>query len=202
MKRIPTVQLCAPLLLLGAVASQPVLAAGSCSDLDFVDSKGNISLPENFRQNYTHLGSWFVPEGDASGFHDVYMDPASVKKYLKTKKFPDGAVMVKELRGAHRADYTTGANVARAVDSIKQTFVMIKDECGRHKGNPIWAEGWGWGLFSAEKGKPNMAKSFEADCKACHVPAQNTDWVYIDAYPTLNESTYSGEGSSMMSSGH
>ena len=37
-----------------------------------VDKHGNITLPNDFRNEMVHLGSWFVPEGGASGFHDVY----------------------------------------------------------------------------------------------------------------------------------
>ena len=62
---------------------------------------------------------------------------------------------------------------------------MIKDSCGRFYENPVWNEGWGWGLFNPEQGLKNQAQSFQQDCKACHLPAQESDWVYIEAYPTL-----------------
>lgn len=92
-----------------------------------VDAKGNISLPEDFRQNMSHLGSWFVPEGDASGFHDVYMTADAVNHFRASGKFPDGAVMVKKLRGHKSGNYTTGQNVAFAGGGLKQWFVMVKD---------------------------------------------------------------------------
>jgi hypothetical protein len=37
----------------------------------YVDASGNISLPDDFRTTMVHLGSWFVPEGGASGFQGV-----------------------------------------------------------------------------------------------------------------------------------
>ncbi len=40
----------------------------------YVDDAGAISFPQGFRTSMVHLGSWFVPEGDASGFHDVYTE--------------------------------------------------------------------------------------------------------------------------------
>ena len=171
------------LLSIGLVGQ--AMAADQCSQLKYVDKDGNISLPQDFRRDYTHLGSWYVPEGDASGFHDVYLDPVSVEYYHATNTFPDGAILIKELRSATQANYTTGNNVAYATDTVKQTFVMIKDNCGRDYENPVWSEGWGWGLFSLEQGFKNQAKSFQQDCKACHLPAKDTDWVYIEAYPTL-----------------
>lgn len=57
----------------------------------YVDGKGNISFPSNFRTNMVHLGSWFVLSGGASGFHDVYTEKESVEAFRKTGKFPDGA---------------------------------------------------------------------------------------------------------------
>ena len=161
-------------------------AAEACGDLKQVDNRGNISLPGDFRATYAHLGSWYVPEGDASGFHDVYLDPAALEQYRSNGVFPDGAILVKELRGAHTADYTTGANVASAVSSVKQTFVMIKDSCGRFPNNPVWGDGWGWALFKPGKARTNVAQDYRTDCLGCHAPARATDWVYIDAYPTLN----------------
>ena len=43
----------------------------------YVDEQGRISFPEGFRSSMVHLGSWFVPEGGASGFHDVYTEKES-----------------------------------------------------------------------------------------------------------------------------
>ena len=57
------------------------------------------------------LGSWFVPDGDASGFHDLYTEKETVEVYRETGGFPDGAMLVKELRAAKAADYTTGQAV-------------------------------------------------------------------------------------------
>ena len=74
----------------------------------FVDKKGNISLPKDFRKTMSHLGSWFVPAGDASGFHDVYAQQADITKYRKTGKFRDGAVLIKESRASSKGAYSTG----------------------------------------------------------------------------------------------
>lgn len=150
-----------------------------------VDDTGAIQLPRDFRTTMVHLGSWFIPEGDASGFHDVYTEASSVEAYRQTGRFPDGATLVKELRGANRGDYTTGANVGFAVESVKQWFVMIKDSKGRFPDNPLWGEGWGWALFKPKDPVKNLASNYQKDCLGCHVPAKKTDWVYIEAYPTL-----------------
>jgi hypothetical protein len=63
---------------------------------------------------------------------------------------------------------------------------MIKDSKGRFPKNPLWAKGWGWALFDAKDPKRQIATSFNASCKACHIPATQDDWVYIRGYPILN----------------
>ena len=151
-----------------------------------VDGSGNISLPEDFRTSMVHLGSWFVPEGGASGFHDVYTEKESVQAYRETGKFPDGATLVKELRASRTGNYTTGQNVAYATEGIKQWFVMIKDARGRFADNPLWGNGWGWALYRPDDPSKNVATDYKNDCLGCHVPAKDKDWVYTEAYPTLN----------------
>ena len=153
----------------------------------YVDNKGNISFPESFRTDMVHLGSWFVPDGGASGFHDVYTEKSTVEAYRKTGKFPDGATLVKELRAAKSGDYTTGQGVKYASDGLKQWFVMIKDGKGRFPGNPLWGDGWGWALYKPDDRTRNKAADYRSDCLGCHVPVKHKDWVYTEAYPTLSQ---------------
>nr|WP_269808714.1 cytochrome P460 family protein [Enterovibrio nigricans] len=91
-----------------------------------------------------HLGSWFVPDGGASGFHDVYTEKSAVEAFRETGEFPDGATVVKELRAHSSGDFTTGSGVSHATRELKQWFVMIKDSENRFSGNKIWGDGWGW----------------------------------------------------------
>lgn len=151
---------------------------------DWVSKSGEISLPTDFRNSMSHLGSWFVPEGDAAGFHDVYAQPEVVAAYLQTGLFPDGAVLVKELRAAEKADYTTGQNVRRASEQILQTFVMVKDSKNRFADSPQWGDGWGWALYKPGNAT-NVSTDYKKDCLGCHIPAKDSDWVYIEGYPTL-----------------
>lgn len=144
----------------------------------------DLSLPADFRTSMVHLGSWFVPSGDASGFHDVYADRPAVDQYRRTGKWPDGAKLVKELRSSESGTYTTGAGVHRATTSIKQWFVMVKDTDGSGKG-PLWGDGWGWALYKPDRPNVNVAKNYRSDCLGCHIPARATDYIYVDAYPTL-----------------
>jgi hypothetical protein len=153
----------------------------------WVDGQGNVSLPSEFRLTMVHLGSWFVPSGAASGFHDVYADRDSVETYRRTCKFRDGAILVKELRASAASNYTTGENVSYATGEIKQWFVMIKDTRNRFPENPLWGNGWGWALFKTSDPTKNVASDYKKDCLGCHVPAKAKDWVYTEGYPSLRE---------------
>lgn len=169
--------------ILSLVQLSPAIAGDNFSP--YVDTKGNINFPHDFRTSMVHLGSWFVPKGEASGFHDVYTEKETVQIYQKTGKFPDGATIVKELRTSKAGNYTTGQNVSHATGNIKQWFVMIKDTKGRFSGSPLWGDGWGWALYKPENKAKNVSTSYKKDCLGCHVPAKANDWVYVEAYPTL-----------------
>ena len=151
----------------------------------YVDKDGNISFPAGFRSSMVNLGSWFVPEGGASGFHDVYTERESMQSYRKNGVFPDGATLVKELRASNTGNYTTGKDVSHSTGELKQWFVMIKGSQGRFADNPLWGDGWGWALFKPDARETNAAADYKVDCLGCHVPAKDNDWVYIEAYPTL-----------------
>lgn len=154
------------------------------------DNAGNIRLPQlDFRQDWVALGTWIVAaeEGEqgSQGLHVVYTQPETVAAYRKTGKFPDGAILVKELLSTKTEDMTTGT-ISRA-HSVAGWFVMIKDTAGRHPGNKLWGDGWGWACFDAKSPTKTTTTDYEADCKGCHVPAQNTDWVYVQGYPVLQK---------------
>ena len=163
-----------------------ITIAEALSFSPYVDKSGNISLPKDFRTSMTHLGSWLVPEGGASGFHDVYTEADSVRIYRDTGKFPDGATLIKELRSSTSADYSTGKNVSYATSDIKQWFVMIKDTQGRFSNNPAWGDGWGWALIKTSNTQKSVTTNYRTECLGCHMPAKKTDWIYIEGYPTLS----------------
>ncbi len=160
-----------------------------------VDQSGNISLPVNYRSQWTHIGSWLIADTKAPGygFHDVYMQPEAVEHYRKTNEYPDGAVIVKEVRHVEEGPKTTGQ--AQWAGDVIIWFVMVKDSKGRFKGSPHWSNGWGWALFEKNNGgegaamgmRPpkNVSEGFGPSCQGCHTPAKATDWVFLEGYPTL-----------------
>ncbi len=151
----------------------------------YVDSEGTISLPADFR-SWAYLGTWSIAgEEGAAGFHVVYTQPETVAAYRRTGRFPDGAVLVKELFETETGDLTTGQ-----VSWARETsgwFVMVKDSAGRFPGHPLWGDGWGWALFQAEDPKTTVTENYRDDCLGCHVPAQGNDWIYVEGYPVLEK---------------
>lgn len=151
----------------------------------YVDADGHITLPKDYYESWVFLGSWTLPDNKNTGMHIVYTQHNAVKNFrVNDGKFPDGTVIVKEIRSTTSEAMTTGPNVIHA-DDIVQWFVMIKDDVGRFPDNPLWGEGWGWALFNAEDPQKNIATDYKVDCMGCHVPAKQTDWIYVQGYPLL-----------------
>ena len=150
------------------------------------DAAGNLHVPDAYRTTYQSLGSWAVGADQGQGskeLHVVYASPGTIAAYRKDGHFPDGAVLVKEVYQAATQPMTTGT-VSHA-DTLKGWFVMVKDSNGRHAGNRLWGDGWGWSWFDADNPSKTTSTDYSVNCKTCHVPAQATDWVYVGGYPPL-----------------
>ena len=152
----------------------------------YVTKDGGISRPTDYRETFLHLGSWAVakkPDQPVFEMHNVYSRPEDIRAYRENGKFPDGAVLVKEITEVSSDKLTTGQSSWSTDDKV--WFVMIKDSKGRFPGNDLWGDGWGWALFEARDPARNVATDYKTDCKLCHVPAKKDDWVYIRGYPIL-----------------
>jgi hypothetical protein len=151
---------------------------------DLVDGKGNIRRPQDYRDHFPTLGTFVVLDPTAGDqMHNTYASPGTAEYYRKTGKYADGTVLVKEVFGTDHARMTTGD--AHWASGTKVWFVMIKDEKGRYRGNPLWGDGWGWALFKSDAPDKQVATDYKKDCLGCHVPAKATDWVYVQGYPVL-----------------
>jgi hypothetical protein len=150
------------------------------------DANGNLHVPDAYRTTYQALGSWAVEAEQGRGLkqlHVVYASPGTIEAYRKDKRFPEGTVLVKEVFQTASGQMTTGT-VSHA-DSLKGWFVMVKDSNGRYPGNKLWGNGWGWSWFDADNPSKTTSTDYKANCFACHVPAQPTDWIYTGGYPPL-----------------
>jgi hypothetical protein len=172
-----------------ASLAQPsrVTASDTFADFtDVVDKTGSMRLPRDYQTAYQFLGAWAIAADAGRGareFHNVYASPGTIEAYRATGQFPDGAVLVKEVRAAASADMTTG-QVSRAA-GLTGWFMMVKDSRNRYPANPLWGDGWGWAWFDRERPTSTTTVDYRDECRGCHVPAQDTDWIYKDGYPGL-----------------
>jgi len=159
-----------------------------------VDESGNISLPGDFRRDWAFIGTWSIAKEDvetssaasghgAAGLHNVYTQRATIDHFRETGRFPDGAVIIKELLKADTASMTTGT-ASRGKD-VEGWFVMVKDTQGRFRSNPLWGDGWGWSLFGADQPDSTVTTNYKTECIGCHIPARKDDWIYLGGYPVL-----------------
>ena len=176
----------ATIAVVGYGAMKGIAAADSSSAATVGDAGGNLRVPQDYRTTYQLLGSWAIAADEGRGskeVHTVLASPGSIEAYRKDGNFPDGTVLVKEVFKTATKELTTGT-VSRA-DQLKGWFVMVRDSAGRHPGNALWGDGWGWSWFDAADPSKSKSANYMFECKSCHVPAQASDWVYVDGYPAL-----------------
>jgi Cytochrome P460 len=161
-------------------------ASNDSTTTSVVDASGNLHVPADYRTNYQMLGSWAVAADDGQGskeLHVVYASPGTIAAFRESGHFPDGAALVKEVFDAATEQMTTGT-VSRA-KTLKGWFIMVKDGVGRHAGNKLWGDGWGWSWFDAANPSMTTSTDYKTDCQSCHVPARASDWIYVAGYPPL-----------------
>ena len=151
-----------------------------------VSSDGELTLPQNFIAEWRHINSSALMNEQGDGvvtIHAIYTQPGVVEHYNQHGDFPDGAVLIKEIRFAKMGAQVTG-NLARS-DGVDIWFMMVRDHNNRFDGHKHWANGWGWAQFTPDAPTTNSSEGFEAGCRACHEPAAETGWVYTELYPAL-----------------
>jgi hypothetical protein len=162
-------------------------ASGNGSKVEaVVDDAGNLHVPDAYRTTYQLLGSWAVAANQGQGskeLHVVYASPGTITAYRNDGRFPDGAVLLKEVFEATNGRMTTG--IVSHAETLKGWFVMVKDSNGRHPGKRLWGDGWGWSWFEADNPSKTTSTDYKTDCLGCHVPARASDWVYVDGYLPL-----------------
>lgn len=152
----------------------------------YVDDRGGISMPIDYRIGWAFLGTWSVSAGEdiASNklLHHVYTLRDVVEAYNRDGEFPDGAVLVRELLNTETRFMTT-STVSRG-GVIEGIFIMVKDSQNRFADHSLWGNGWGWALFDPEG--MLKTKNHKAECLCCHMPAKYTERVYSEGYPLLH----------------
>jgi hypothetical protein len=145
-----------------------------------------LHVPDGYARTYEYVGTWAVAADQGAGskeMHVVFASPGAVAAFRRTGHFPQGAVLVKEVRAATTGPMTTGTVSHPA--KLKGWFVAVRDTRNSHPGNKLWGDGWGWSWFDAGKPLHSTSTDYHTDCFGCHQPAKATDWMYTSGYPLL-----------------
>lgn len=162
-----------------AAAAALSLAAAAFAGPSY-DADGKIVIPENM-DRWPTVGTTYALSYEGDGgttLNTVRLDPDSYDAYVKTGKFPVGAIMQLEVRtpltevAPAKGGQTQGAVVGRSLH--------VKDE----KGGPGTWTFYGFGASS----KTGNAIPRSQACYSCHDEhAGKTDTVFLQYYPALKE---------------
>ncbi|HPI47509.1 MAG TPA: cytochrome P460 family protein [Hyphomonadaceae bacterium] len=162
-----------------AAAAALSLAAAAFAEPSY-DADGKIVIPENM-DRWPTVGTTYALSYEGDGgttLNTVRLDPDSYDAYVKTGKFPVGAIMQLEVRtpltevAPAKGGQTQGAVVGRSLH--------VKDE----KGGPGTWTFYGFGASS----KTGNAIPRSQACYSCHDEhAGKTDTVFLQYYPALKE---------------
>lgn len=168
-----------------AAAGLGILAAASLAAAAFAgptfDKDGKIVIPEG-RDRWPAVGTTYALSYEGDGgvtFNTVRMDPESYEAYVKTGKFPVGAMLDLEVRqpveeiAPAKGGKTQGKAIGRSLH--------VKDE----KAGPGTWTFYGFGAGA----KTGNAIPRSQACYSCHDEhAGKTDTVFMQFYPSLQES--------------
>ena len=144
--------------------------------------KGELLFPADYRtwtfvtsghaMSYNATANAASPEGP---FDNVFVNPEAYAAFLKTGHWPEGTVLVLEIRGsASKGSINrSGAFQSGAPLAVE---VHVRDST-RFKG--------GWGFFGFDGQKPAAMIGYAGSCYACHQANGAVDTTFVQFYPTL-----------------
>lgn len=136
-----------------------------------VQSEEGVQFPDGFRR-WVHIGTGVILPSDnpllksEEGMHHVFANSKAADAYT-TGDFPDGAVLVYELRDAQQKNGVISEGERRRVD------VMIKDsETYKSTG------GWRFECFFGDQRTENAIHDSGTSCFQCHAKAEKHGFVF------------------------
>jgi hypothetical protein len=173
-----------------AAAIVAVSGGGSTSAQEPPEAEAVLQVPAaDYRKEWVQLGTFSVmadkPADGAKQLHVVYTARENVAAYLKTGRFPDGAVLVKDVLATRTETLTTGTS--SYAGDLAGRFVLVKDGAGKFGSGPRFGDGWGWAFYEGAETKRTVTTDYKSDCLACHEPARATDLLYVRGYPLLRK---------------
>jgi hypothetical protein len=109
-----------------------------------------------------------------SMFDNVFAEPRAYQAFRKTGTWPDGTVLVLEVRAAASKGSINARGHYQAGD-VMGVEAHVKDT--HFKG--------GWGFFAFDGKGPAQALPGDRDCYSCHAQHAAVDTTFVQFYPTL-----------------
>ena len=182
-------------VLVGLIASwfSPISSTARAAEAlkaQSVEAEAVLQVPAvDYRKDWVQLGTFSVladkPAAGAKEFHVVYTARQNVDEYRETGRFPDGAVLLKDVFNTRTEALTTGTS-SYAGDLVGR-FLMIKDGTGKLGAGPRFGDGWGWAFYEGAETRRTVTTDYKIDCLSCHEPARGQDLLYIQGYPLLRQ---------------
>jgi hypothetical protein len=153
---------------------------------------GDLVLPKNF-ERWIYVGSPLTPNALNDGkanfpeFHNVYIEPCAYDEFKRTKEFPEGTILFKELQLTLEKENADGSRTEPSgrgyfPGALNGADVTVKDT-GRY------AATGGWGYFNFNHHEPKALTATvksEGECAYCHMASAKKDEVWTQFYPRLN----------------
>lgn len=130
-----------------------------------------IPYPEGYHK-WTHIRTFLTGfEGKepkrGDGFHDIYANEKAMVGY-RTGHFPDGAILVFDVREAVTTAGTMSAGTRKYMNLMLKDSARFKD-----------TGGWGFEEFTGDsRTEGRLSVERQKKCFDCHVGKQQTDYVF------------------------
>jgi hypothetical protein len=143
------------------------------------ESDGRLKFPAHYRE-WIYLSSG-VDMAYAKGaplhsaFDNVFVEPTAYREYQRTGAWPDGTLLVLELRAAAEKGSINQHGKFQSGTPLG-VQVHVKD-ARRYKGN--------WAFFAFDNAQPAALIPMSEDCYDCHQAHGAVDTTFVQFYPTL-----------------
>ena len=178
-KHFTQVLIAAALLMIVGIAVDTLKFAHSESDSTWGpkwNAKGELILPSDYH-TWVFLGSPLTPhslnEGKAGfpEYHNVYIHPVAYQIYKKTREFPEGTILLKELQFTLTGTNNDGSRVEASgrgffPAQLNGIDISVKD-------SERFKDTNGWGFFNFRHHAPPYAETAavapKEACAGCHI---------------------------------
>jgi len=158
------------------------------------NAKGELELPRDYHF-WVFLGAPITPNGMNGGkaafpeYHNVYVHPEALRAYRKTGDWPEGTVMLKELRLSQPGTNPDGSSVE---SSGRGYFPAARNGIDISvKDSKRFADSNGWGFFNFGHHAPpyeaTAAAAPKEACAGCHIANATKDMVFSKFYAPILE---------------